>query len=268
MTKVWFITGCSSGFGLELVKQLSEKGEYVVATARKPELIPKHQNILPLQLDVTNNIQIKETIKNALEWKGKIDILINNAGFGSIGSIEGTPVEVYRSMFETNVFGLLNVTKEFLPHFRAKKSGTIVNISSIAGIRSTPGLGPYCSSKFAVEAISEALYNEVEPFNIKVMIVEPGPFRTKFSGNLDVSEDIPDYDEVTSRVKSFVLDISTNGKGNPTKAASAIIQAASMDNPPLRLPLGNWAVDGIIEKGILLTKQAVENEKLSRETDD
>ncbi len=184
---VWFITGCSTGFGRDLAKLVLEKGWRAVVTARNPDTVQDFNTAYPdralaLKLDVTDPAQVAEAVKKAESSFGRIDVLVNNAGFGYLAAIEEGEDSEVRAMFETNVFGLAAMTRAVLPGMRQRRSGHIVNISSMAGLVGFPGVGYYNATKFAVEGLSEALAKEVEPLGIKVLVVEPGPFRTDWAG--------------------------------------------------------------------------------------
>jgi NADP-dependent 3-hydroxy acid dehydrogenase YdfG len=201
-SRVWFITGCSSGFGRLLAEEVLKAGDKVVATARNIATIADLEKKYPetaraLSLDVTHADQIKTAVEQALEHFGHIDVLVNNAGYGLVAAIEEAKDEDIRREIDTNVYGVVNVTRALLPHLRVRKSGHVINLSSIAGIIATPGLGYYNLTKFAVEGFSEALSLELAPLGIKVTLIEPGPFRTEFlSGSLvESGEQIEDYAE-------------------------------------------------------------------------
>ena len=247
---VWFITGCSSGFGKELAKLVLERGWNAVVTARRPEqlqeLVAGHEkNALAVKLDVTDAEQITAAVAAAQEKFGHIDVLVNNAGYGYLAAIEeGEDAEV-RAIFETNFFGLVSLTKAVLAGMRERRSGSIVNISSIGGLVSFPMTGYYHATKYAVEGMSESLATEVAPLGIKVMIVEPGPFRTDWSGrSLKKSEtQISEYEEITSKIQQMYSDNRGKQAGDPVRAAEAIVVAASSKNPPLHLLLGKAALE-------------------------
>ncbi|MGH7999884.1 MAG: oxidoreductase [Brasilonema sp.] len=253
--RVWFITGSSTGFGRTLAEAVLDKDETVVLTARKPEqvedLTAKFPNsALAVRLDVTKPEEVREAVKQAIATFGRIDVLVNNAGYGTMGAIEELSDEVIRHQFETNVFGALDVTRAVLPHLRQQRSGHILNLSSVGGFVSFPGSGIYCSTKFALEGISEALAKEVAPLGIKVIIVEPGAFRTEFAGQSLVLSDtqIADYEPVIGGFRQWLQDMNGKQPGDPKKAALAMIQAVDSDNPPLRLTLGADAVNAIDAK--------------------
>lgn len=252
--KVWFITGTSSGFGRELAEQVLEKGERVVATARKPEvlqdLIEKYpETARAVKLDVTSETDAKNAIAEAVKEFGRIDVLVNNAGFALVGAVEETSAEQVRQQFDTNVFGVLNVTREALPVLREQKDGHIVNISSLVGVVGLPLLGLYSASKFALEGVTESLAAEVAPFGIKTLIVEPGPFKTGFADRgLNFGEN--ELPEVYNSKEKFAKDFEdlNNLADDPRKAVKLIIEAVESENPPFRLPLGLFAFEGIETK--------------------
>jgi NADP-dependent 3-hydroxy acid dehydrogenase YdfG len=252
---VWFITGCSTGFGRDLVTLLLRQGYSVVATARDVTkvsgLVEGHEDrALALALDVTDQDAIGHAVKQAEEKFGRIDVLVNNAGYGYFAAIEeGEDVNV-RTMFDTNVFGLIDMTKAVLPGMRARHSGFVVNLSSIAGLRAFPGSGYYSATKHAVEAVSESLAQEGAPVGIKVLLVEPGPFRTDFAGRSLIRSKtvIEDYDSTVHARLRMMQGYSGTQKGDPVRAAQAIIDVVAAPNPPLRLVLGQMALDGAREK--------------------
>ncbi len=247
---VWLITGCSTGFGRELAKEVLARGWRAVITARNPATLadlagqhPDHALILPL--DVTKPEQIDHAVAQALRLFGRIDVLVNNAGYGYLAAIEeGEDAEV-RAMFETNVFGLIDMTKAVLPAMREQRSGTIVNISSIGGLTSFAATGYYHGTKYAVEGISESLALEVKPLGIDVLIVEPGPFRTNWAGPSikQSAVRIDDYEATAGERRSQTAARSGKQVGDPVRAARAIIEAVQSDTPPLRLVLGQPALE-------------------------
>ncbi|MFN6534930.1 MAG: oxidoreductase [Nostoc sp. EkiNYC01] len=259
-TRVWFITGSSKGLGRALAETLLESGETVVLTARNPQLIedlaasfPEHT--LAVQLDVTKPEEIREAVKQAIAKFGRIDVLVNNAGYGILGAIEEVSNEEVRRQFETNFFGVLEVLRTVLPCMRQQGSGHIINISSVGGFVGYAGTGIYNGTKFAIEGISEALAQEVTPLGIKITIVEPGAFRTDFVTRSLVIADIEinDYESVIGEMRQGARDIldrklEFQEPGDPKKAALAIIQAVDSDNPPLRLVLGEDAIYAINTK--------------------
>lgn len=243
--KVWLITGASTGFGRELAEHLLAQGATVVATARKPEqlaeLVAAHPaTALALALDVTSQQQVDAAIAAALAKFGKIDVLVNNAGYGMVGAIEESAEDEFGPMFATNVFGLIRVTQAVLPHMRERAAGTIVNLSSIGGLVASPGFGMYNATKFAVEGLSEALAQEVKPLGIHVMIVEPGPFRTDFLGRSGVpaKRHIEGYEQTSGKMRAYFRDMDGKQAGDPKKGVAAIVKAVESQNPPLHLLLG------------------------------
>jgi len=247
--KVWFITGASTGFGRLLAEQLLADGANVVATARKPEqltdLTTKYAaNVQILPLDVTSQSQIDAAAKDAIARFGHIDVLVNNAGYGVNGAIEEVSADEYMPMFNTNVFGLIAVTKAFLPQFRARRSGNIVNLSSIGGLIGAPGWGYYNATKFAVEGLSMALAGEMDPLGVRVTVVEPGPFRTDFLGRsgVEAKEVIPDYAQSAGVARQYLNTQSGKQPGDPQRAVDAIIAAVSAPKPPKHLLLGKIAL--------------------------
>jgi NAD(P)-dependent dehydrogenase (short-subunit alcohol dehydrogenase family) len=247
--KVWFITGASSGFGRLLAEYLFTLGTNVVATARNTDTLSdfttKHPaNSLVLHLDVTKPDSIAKAHDDALAHFGRVDVLVNNAGYGLTGAIEEVSDNEFMPMFETNVLGLIHVTKAFLPEFRKQHSGNIVNISSIAGLVGSPGWGYYNATKFAVEGLSEALIAEMEPFGVHVTVIEPGPFRTDFLGRSgkEAALQISDYQTTAGKTREYFHTQAGKQAGDPQKAVEAIVAAVSSPNPPKHLLLGKFAL--------------------------
>jgi NAD(P)-dependent dehydrogenase (short-subunit alcohol dehydrogenase family) len=247
--KVWFITGCSTGFGRALAQLTLSLGHPTVITARNPaqvqDLAAAHPELaLVLQLDVTEPAQITAAVAAAVARFGTIDVLVNNAGIGYFGSFEETELAEARRMFEINVWGLAETTRAVLPLLRRQRSGTIVNLSSIAGIAGFPGLSFYNASKFAVEALSEALSQEVAPLGIRVLLVEPGPFRTDWAGRSanQAPETVPEYQDTAVARNRQIRGLSGRQPGDPARAAAAIVQMVEAPEPPLRLLLGKAAL--------------------------
>ena len=246
--KTWFITGASSGFGTAFACHALARGHNVVATARNPAKLQAlvaqaPDRVLALRLDVDRPGDAKATIDAAVTRFGRIDVLINNAGNGVIGAIEETPESELRSVMETNFFGAMAVTISALPIFRAQRSGAIVNMSSLGGQLSFAGAGAYSASKFALEGASEALAQELAPFGVKVLIVEPGAFRTGFaSGALRQMPVMHAYQDIVDPIRASIVAMNNTQAGNPLKAAAAIEQALDASTTPLRLQLGEDAV--------------------------
>jgi NAD(P)-dependent dehydrogenase (short-subunit alcohol dehydrogenase family) len=269
-TKTWFITGCSTGFGRVLVQELLKTDANVVATARKPETLSEFQGerLLVLPLDVTKGETIKSAVEAAKKKFGRIDVLVNNAGYGMMGAMEESGIEDTRRMFETNVFGLIQVTQAVLPVMRAQKSGYIVNMSSAAGMLGTAGFAMYNGTKFAVEGISEAMALEVAHLGIKVTIIEPGPFRTDFlDRSLDTQPAIDDYAQSVGKTREAFVKMNGKQPGDPVKAAQIIIALADETSPPLRQPLGVSAFDRITAKVKALNDNFAKVETVARSAD-
>jgi NAD(P)-dependent dehydrogenase (short-subunit alcohol dehydrogenase family) len=247
---VWLITGCSTGFGRELAKLVLERGWRAVVTARDTskvaDIVEGHgDRALVLPLDVTQRAQIDHAVAQAKEHFGRIDVLVNNAGYGYLAAIEEGEDAAVREMFEANVFGLVDTTKAVLPVMRKQRSGLIVNVSSIGGLTSFAATGYYHGTKYAVEGISESLATEVKPLGIDVLIVEPGPFRTNWAGPSikQSATQIEDYAATAGERRKQTAARSGNQAGDPVRAAQAIIDAALSDTPPLRLLLGKAALE-------------------------
>lgn len=247
--RVWFITGCSTGFGRELARAALARGYRVVVTARNPaqveDLAEEQQGrALVLPLDVTKPEQVAAAVHRAEATFGGIDVLVNNAGIGYFGAVEESEEDEVRRMFEINVFGLSRMIHAVLPKMRERRSGLIINISSIAGITGLPSVGYYNATKFAVEGLSEALALEVAPLGIKVMIVEPSGFRTDWAGRSanESRVEIADYASTSGATRKAMREQSGRQPGDPVRAVQAILTVAETANPPLHLLLGNDAV--------------------------
>ena len=247
--KVWFITGASTGFGREMAEQLLAGGAKVVATARKPEQLSAlaaqyPETALVLPLDVNREDAVQSAVEKTLAKFGHVDVLVNNAGYGVLGAVEEVTEAEFMPMYETNVFGLIRVTKAFLPQFRERRSGHIVNLSSIGGLVGLSGWGFYNSTKFAVEGFSEALSVELAPLGVKVLIVEPGPFRTDFLGRSgqEATTRIADYDETSGKTREYMKSNDGKQVGDPVRAVQAIIAAVASPHTPKHLLLGKLAL--------------------------
>lgn len=249
---VWFITGCSTGFGRELARLVLDRGWRAVVTARDAarvrDLADGHEDrVLALALDVTDAAQVTASVKAAEERFGAIDVLVNNAGYGYQAPVEeGDDAEI-RAMFEANVFGLAAMTRAVLPGMRARRRGHIVNISSVAGFVGFPGSGYYAATKHAVEGLSDSLGREVEPLGIKVLCVEPGPFRTDWAGRSlkQTPSRIAEYAETAAARMQATSGISGKQPGDPVRACAAIIKAVESPNPPRHLVLGAFGVEAV-----------------------
>ena len=269
---VWFITGCSTGFGHELAKQLLGRGNMVVVTARHTEALAAFagkENALVQKLDVTDPVEITAAVRAAEARFGRIDVLVNNAGIGYFAAVEeGEDTEI-RRMFDINLFGLAAVTRAVLPGMRKRRQGFIVNFSSIGGLRSFPAIGWYNATKFALEGLSEALWQEVEPLGIRVMLVEPSGFRTDWAGRSadESTVQIPDYAATAGAGRAGVRAASGKQAGDPVRAVEAIIKVVEGPNPPHHLLLGNDAYDGAIAKLAELRADFAKFEGVSRSAD-
>ncbi|MFF2807112.1 oxidoreductase [Streptomyces sp. NPDC058000] len=246
----WFITGCSTGLGRALATAVLEHGHHAVVTARDPEqvadIVADHAGrALPLALDVTDPQQVRAAVGQAEATLGRIDVLVNNAGYGYLAAIEEGEDDQVRALFDTNVFGLLDVTRAVLPGMRARRAGRIVNVSSLGGLAAFGATGYYHATKFAVEGLSESLAAEVAPLGIKVTLVEPAAFRTNWSGPSmrQSALTIDDYAATAGARRTSTLATYGRQPGDPTRAAAAIIRAVEAEEPPLRLLLGKVALD-------------------------
>jgi len=269
---VWFITGCSTGFGRELAKQLLDRGYRVVVTARNPRSLTEFammENALMLKLDVTDPNQVTAAVHAAEARFGDIDVLVNNAGIGYFAAVEEGEDSKIRRMFDINLFGAAAVTRAVLPGMRQRRHGFIVNISSIGGLCSFPAIGWYNATKFALEGLSEALWQEVEPLGIKVMLVEPSGFRTDWAGrSADESKlQIADYAATAGAGRAGVRAVSGKQAGDPCRAVEAIIDVVEGPNPPHRLLLGADAYQAAMAKLVVLKEDFAKWEEVSRGAD-
>jgi NAD(P)-dependent dehydrogenase (short-subunit alcohol dehydrogenase family) len=253
-TPVWFITGCSTGFGRALAQLIVDRGWRLVATARDRSRVADlahgaEERVLSLDLDVAITDQVTHAVAAAKERFGRIDVLVNNAGYGYQSTIEEGIESEIRDQFDANVFGLFAITRAVLPIMRAQRSGHIINITSVAGLIGFPGSGYYAASKHAVEGFSDALLVEVEPLGIKVTCVEPGPFRTDWAGRSlrQTATQIDDYKETAGKRLDSTKANSGRQAGDPVRAGEAMIAIAQMDKPPRHLPLGAWGIDAVLK---------------------
>jgi len=247
---VWLITGCSSGFGREFARAALGRGFRVAASARDPQQIAdlvagRDGQAMALALDVTDADQIKNAVAETERAFGRIDVLVNNAGYGYMAAVEEGEDEGIRAQFETNFFGLTAMIRAVLPGMRARRHGAIVNVASVGGLRGSAGGGYYAASKFAVEGLSEALAQEVEPLGIRVLLVEPGPFRTDWGGrSLKQSPNvIADYAETAGKRRREIRGYSGAQPGDPARAAEAVITALQSPTPPHHLVLGRQGLE-------------------------
>jgi NAD(P)-dependent dehydrogenase (short-subunit alcohol dehydrogenase family) len=246
--RVWLITGTSQGFGLELVRAVLARGESVVATSRAPDRVARlfpdaGARLMPVQLDLSDQSSITSAVDSTVSRFGRIDVLVNNAGFGMLGALEEVSEQEVANVFQINVFGLLRMIRAVLPAMRGQHRGHIVNLSSIGGLAAAPGWGIYNATKFAVEGLSEALAQEVAPMGIRVTIIEPGPFRTDFLGGSLVSaaRTIDAYQGTVGPTREYRTTNDGRQRGDPARAAQAIVEIVESENPPLRLLLGENA---------------------------
>jgi NAD(P)-dependent dehydrogenase (short-subunit alcohol dehydrogenase family) len=274
MAKTWLITGSSRGLGRELARAVLDDGDNVAAAARRPgsldDLVARYGGrIRPVTLDVTDPVAAREAVQAAVAEFGSLDVLVNNAGYATSASIEDMPEEELRAQLDTNLFGVINVTRAALPLLRAQRSGHIIQISSIGGrVGGTPGMGAYQTAKYAVEGFSEVLSNEVRPLGIKVTIVEPGAFRTDWGGSsmriLPVSEE---YEPTVGEMNRYRRAVDGQQPGDPARAAVIITEIARLDQPPLRLLLGSDALRIAGESAQARQAEAAEWAPVSRSAD-
>jgi NAD(P)-dependent dehydrogenase (short-subunit alcohol dehydrogenase family) len=251
MSKVWLITGANSGFGRAFTEAAVAAGDFVVAAARRPEtlaeLVAAHPgNVEAVQLDVTDQAAGRAVVDGIVARHGRIDVLVNNAGRTHVGAAEETTDAELRDLFDVHFFGPAELVRAVLPHMRARRSGAIVQLSSMGGQMSFAGFSAYSATKFALEGLSEALADEVKPLGIKVLIVEPGAFRTGLFGHASTSTELADYQATVGTTRDAVGGGDGAQPGDPAKAAAAIIAALEAEHTPLRLPLGSDALAAIV----------------------
>jgi NAD(P)-dependent dehydrogenase (short-subunit alcohol dehydrogenase family) len=253
--KVWFITGASRGFGLLIAKDALARGDFVVATARNPQQVSDafgdHPNLLAVKLDVTNEAEAITAANAAIKRFGKIDVLLNNAGYGLLGAVEEASADEVKAQFDTNVFGVLNVVRAVTPFMRVRGSGHIINISSIGGYAAYAGWGVYGATKFAIEGLTEALATELAPLGIHATVVEPGFFATDFldaTSLVKTRQQIAQYADTVGAMREFAAGANHQQPGDPKKLAGAILKLVDSDKPPVRLPLGTDTVAWIQKK--------------------
>ncbi|WP_394791507.1 oxidoreductase [Rhodoferax sp.] len=272
--RIWMVTGASRGIGTRIVEAALAHGDAVVATARDTASLQQrfgtNESVLALPLDVTDEAQAQRAVEQALARFGRIDVLVNNAGYGLLGAVEEATADEVRRLYETNVFGLLNVTRAVLPAMRARRQGHVLNISSLGGYQSSAGFGVYCSTKFAVEALTEALHAELAPLGIHATVVEPGYFRTDFldAASLSVSPRIlDDYAASAGQVRAAAVGINHNQPGDPQRLAQALVALVNAPTPPLRLPLGTDTLQRISAKHAFVEQEVAAWRALSASTD-
>ncbi|MFD5617595.1 oxidoreductase [Streptomyces yangpuensis] len=260
---VWFVTGASRGLGAEITREALERGYGVIATARDASAVleaypEKPDGLLAVDADVTDAEQLAAAVAAGLARFGRIDTVVNNAGYGLVGAIEEVSDRAARDLFDVNVFGVLNTLRATLPTLRAQRSGHVLNISSVGGFATAPAVGLYGASKFALEGISEALHGELAPLGIRVTIVEPGGFRTGFLGSSSIRVEpaaIADYAAGAGPVRKAMSTFDGLQPGDPAKAARAIVDVTEAEQPPLRLQLGADAVERIETKLDLVRRE-------------
>jgi len=273
-SRVWFITGCSSGFGLLLAHELLRRGDRVIATARDASKLDDLLTLYPdtartFMLDVTKPAEIESVARLALTAFGHVDVLVNNAGYGVNGAIEEVAEDEFEPMFQTNIYGLIRTTRAFLPHFRERRTGHIFNLSSIGGLIGGAGWGFYNTTKFAVEGFSEALTGEMKPLGVHVTVIEPGPFRTDFlgrSGKLAANE-LSEYAQTAGKAREYLRTQAGKQPGDPQKAVEAIIAVADSPEPPLHLILGKIALTRFRDKLALWQREIAAWEPVTIDAD-
>jgi len=272
---VWFVTGASRGLGAEIVREALARGHNVVATARDADAVRRAHpdepaGLLAVTADVTNPEQLQAAVDAALARFGRIDVVVNNAGYGLVGAVEEVSDKAARALFDVNVFGVLNTLRATLPALRAQRSGHVLNISSVGGFATAPGVGLYGATKFAVEGISEALHGELAPLGVRVTIVEPGGFRTDFLNGASLQVEpasIADYTAGAGPVRESMAANDGRQAGDPAKAAAAILDVTEIDQPPLRLQLGADAIARIEGKLDLVRRELGEWRHVALSTD-
>jgi NAD(P)-dependent dehydrogenase (short-subunit alcohol dehydrogenase family) len=245
MSQVWLITGSSRGLGRAFTEAIPAAGHCVLAAARNPDQLADLRSrygdkIHTASLDVTSEAQAKDAVEAAVAKFGGLDVLVNNAGYGNVCPVENTPLDDFRAQIETNLFGVIIMTKAVLPYFRERRAGHIIQITSIAGRIGPIGRAPYAAAKFGVEGFSESLSREIGPLGIKVTIVEPGGFRTDFAGSsAELCAGRPEYESTVGATVQFQRNYNGKQPGDPAKAAAVLLHIASLPDPPLRLLLGS-----------------------------
>lgn len=273
MKKVWFVTGASRGIGAQIASTVLQAGDRLAATARRKESLAslsQSEDVLRLSLDVTIEEQARNAVSEVLQQFGRIDVLVNNAGFGLLGAVEETSSKEAKAIYETNVFGVLNMIRAVLPVMRKQGAGYIINMSSLGGYQASAGWGVYGSTKFAVEGITEALYAELKPLGIHATVIEPGFFRTDFmdsSSLMRAAVQIDDYQNTVGKTRAFADHNNGQQPGDPAKLAKALIDLAALPDPPLRLQLGSDAVKRIEEKNAFVQAESQRWRSLSISTD-
>jgi NAD(P)-dependent dehydrogenase (short-subunit alcohol dehydrogenase family) len=273
MSQVWLITGSSRGLGRAFAEATLAAGCQVAATARKVEDLAELKNkygdlVLPLVLDVTNETQAHQAVQATIRTFGKLDVLVNNAGYGNVAPVEDTTLEEFRTQIETNLFGVIILTKAVLPYFRERGSCHIIQVTSIAGRIGPIGRAPYAAAKWGVEGFSETLAKEVGPLGVKITIIEPGGFRTDFAGaSTELREGRPEYDATVGKTARFQRDFNGKQPGDPARAAAALLRLASAEEPPLRIVLGSDAYNSAEKNDLAMIELGNKWKDLSYSTD-
>ena len=272
--RVWFVTGASSGFGREIAREVLARGGRLVVTGRDPAALEPlvaedTGRAMALGVDITDPAAVRDAVDQAVSRFGRIDVVVNNAGYAHVGAVEELNDQEWRQLIDTDLFGAINVTRAALPHLRGQRSGHLVQMSSLNGVEGLPGGAYYAASKFALEGLSESLAEEVAPLGIRVTIVEPGPHRTRLLSERSVRASAPigDYADSVGQVREQLEQLDGHQPGDPARAARAIVDAVEAEAPPRRLPLGTMALEHIRAK---LTSQLEELEawaELSASTD-
>jgi NAD(P)-dependent dehydrogenase (short-subunit alcohol dehydrogenase family) len=272
--RTWLITGISSGFGKAIAEAALAAGDCVIGTARKAQVLEAFAALAPgrshaLQLDVTDPAAVTATVERALSITGRIDVLVNNAGYALVGALEEAGEAQFHRQMETNLFGAWRMAKAVLPQMRRQGAGRIFNITSVAGMIASPGLGCYAASKFALEGLSEALAAEVAPLGIRVSIIEPGAFRTEFAGDSSAYSEprIADYDATAGRMRAMLSQYHHQQPGDPARLAQVLLQLVDMPEPPLRLVLGSDVLPRVRQKLDHLKSELGRWEALTLSTD-
>jgi len=271
-SKVWFVTGASSGFGREIVEEALRRGDSVVAAARSVDALadvaardPARVHVV--KLDVTRPEDVRTGVASALARFGRVDVLVNNAGYSVVGAVEETSDAELRAAMEVMFFGAVALTRELLPHMRERRTGTIVQVTSMGGLTTAPGFGAYCAAKHALEGLSECMAAELSPFGVRVLIVEPGAFRTRlFGGAFRRMPEIDAYASTVGPIRAYAAQNDGSQPGDPAKAARAIVDVAARAGAPLRLPLGADAVAGIRAKIASVTADVEATEAIAAAT--
>jgi len=271
---VWFVTGASRGLGAAITREALSRGHQVTATARDADALRRafaeSPDVLPLAVDVTDERQINAAVEATVERFGRIDVLVNNAGRGQVGAVEEVSDAAARALFELNVFGVLNVLRAVLPTLRAQRSGHVINIGSVGGFATAPGVGLYGATKFALEGLSEALRGELAPLGINVTVIEPGGFRTDFldSSSLQIEPTvIADYAASAGATRETIVTYNHLQRGDPARAAAAIVDVTEIDEPPLRLQLGADSIERIEAKLDLVRRELDQWRSVALSTD-